>query len=228
MAHGIYLSANNDKEGFRLPVNPPEVKVSSGGNSEEYTIAKLGVVSVPKHAKLDTYPIESYFPKHKTHYSETEHYDPQYYINFIEKWKAERKYIRYIYVDGSFTINELVTIEQFDYAEKDASGDVYFELTLKKYVSFGPKKMELVKNVVKAGAGTTKKTTVAKKKVAPRQNDKPKQQTYSLIKGDCLWKVAQKHLGNGNRYGEIAKLNGIKASDYRKLPIGLKVKLPPK
>lgn len=121
-----------------------------------------------------------------------------------------------------------MTIEQFDYAEKDASGDVYFELTLKKYVSFGPKKMELVKKVVKAGAATTKKTTVAKKNAAPRQNDKPNQQTYSLIKGDSLWKVAQKFLGNGNRYGEIAKLNGIKASDYRKLPIGLKVKLPPK
>lgn len=229
MVHGIYLSANNDKEGFRLPVNPPEVNESGGASGEEYTISGLGKVNVPKDADLEVYPLESYFPKNKTYYSETEHFEPQFYIDHIKRWIKEKMHIRYIFVDGSFTINELVTIEKFDYKESDGSGDVYFKLSLKKYVPFGPKKMTIVKKPVsKSTTGVAEKTVVVKKKAPQPQNSKVQPKTYSLIKGDSLWKVAQKHLGDGNRFGEIAKLNGIKASDYKKLPIGLKLKLPPK
>lgn len=33
--------------------------------------------------------------------------------------------------------------------------------------------------------------------------------TYTVVQGDSLWGIAQKMLGNGSRYPEIAKLNGI-------------------
>lgn len=223
MAHGIYLSAKNDSEGFRLPVNPPSVEVQGSGNNEEYTIAGLGTVNVPGYESLDVYPIESYFPKHPTHLSVAEHVDPQTYIDHLNKWKKEKLPVRYIYVDGSFAINELTMIEQFEYGEFDGSGDVNFTLSLKKHVPSAPKKMALVKK-----ATATKPATVAKKSAPPTQNAKVTPKTYSLIKGDSLWKLAQKFLGSGTRYPEIQKLNGIKDSQLRKLPIGLKVKIPPK
>jgi len=31
-----------------------------------------------------------------------------------------------------------------------------------------------------------------------------------VVKGDTLWHIAKKYLGNGARYPEIAKLNNIK------------------
>lgn len=230
--HGIYFSANNDAEVFRLPINPEKVDVSTGGSGEEFTIAKLGTVNIPKDVKLEEYSFESYFPATKTHYSTTAFKDPQSYIDMLKKWQKNKMSVRYIYVDGTFTINELVTIESFDYEESDGSGDVYFTLSLKQYVSFGPKKMVVVKKPIAKKPATTSATkpkpTVVKKESPPRQNAKTAQQTYSLIKGDSLWKVAQKFLGSGSRYPEIQKLNGIKDSQLRKLPIGLKVKLPAK
>ena len=33
--------------------------------------------------------------------------------------------------------------------------------------------------------------------------------TYTVQKGDCLWNIAKKQLGNGARYREIAQKNGI-------------------
>ena len=33
--------------------------------------------------------------------------------------------------------------------------------------------------------------------------------TYTVQKGDSLWAIAEKHLGNGTRYNEIKKLNGL-------------------
>jgi len=36
--------------------------------------------------------------------------------------------------------------------------------------------------------------------------------TYTVVKGDSLWAIAKKKLGNGNRYPEIVKLNGLKSN----------------
>ncbi|TCJ01489.1 LysM peptidoglycan-binding domain-containing protein [Cytobacillus praedii] len=215
MSLGIYLSAKNDKEGFRLPINPEKVEVVGSGDGESYTIATLGNINIPKDAKLEEYSIASFFPAQESIYSVSVFLEPQYYIDLINNWKKAKLPIRYIYVNGSFTINELVTIEKFNYDETGGCSDVNFTLDLKKHVPFGPKKMVIVKQ------------KVVKKSGPKRANKKDIPQTYSLIKGDSLWKVAQKYTKNGANYKELQKLNGIKDSQLRKLPIGLKLKIPP-
>lgn len=47
--------------------------------------------------------------------------------------------------------------------------------------------------------------------------------TYTVKKGDSLWKIARKQLGNPNRYREIQTLNGMKGDLIR---VGQVIKLP--
>jgi LysM repeat protein len=225
MVHGIYFSANNDREGFRLPINPETVGVIGTGDGEGFTIAKLGNINIPKDVKLKEFTIESFFPASESIYQVTPFREPQYYIDTLEKWQVSKISIRYMYVNGSFVINELVTIESFDYDETGGSPDVNFKIKLKKYVPFGPKKMKVVKKTTTEPGKT--KTQVVQKKTPPRENKKVIPQTYSLVKGDSLWKVAQKYTKNGANYRELQEFNGIKDSQLRKLPIGLKLKIPP-
>ncbi|RAK21146.1 LysM domain-containing protein [Anoxybacillus vitaminiphilus] len=220
MERAIYFSIN-DREMFRLPINPEKVNVKTEGDGEEFTIASLGRVNVPKHMKLESFSLESFFPAQPSHYSGTTFKQPKYYIDLIKKWMANRQPVRYIYVNGSFTINELVTIERFEYDESFGSEDVNFSLELKKYVPFSPKKMKVVK------PKTTTAPPQVVKNTPTRQNTKPKPTTYTLKKGDSLWKVAQYYTGKGSNYPELQKLNGIKDSQLRKLPIGLVLKIPP-
>lgn len=73
---------------------------------------------------------------------------------------------------------------------------------------------------------TSSAVQVVKKNAPTRPNTKPKPTTYTLKAGDNLWKVAKFYTGNGNRYPELQKLNGIKDSQLRKLPIGFVLKIP--
>ncbi|MFJ8099410.1 LysM peptidoglycan-binding domain-containing protein [Lysinibacillus sp. NPDC096212] len=224
---GIYFSAKNDSEGFRLPVNPADVNVKNAGDGETFKISKLGSVNVPKDVELKEFDFECFFPGQNYHFLETSFREPSFYIEKLEKWMREKEPVRYIYADGSFSINELVTIESFPYKESYGSSDVDYTLALKKYVPFAPKKLKVAQPKPATNASTDNPKQAVKKDVPPPQNQKTVPQTYTLVKGDSLWKVAQKYTGNGNNYLELAKLNGIKPSQYRKLPIGLKLKIPP-
>ncbi|MER7874821.1 N-acetylmuramoyl-L-alanine amidase [Streptomyces solisilvae] len=50
--------------------------------------------------------------------------------------------------------------------------------------------------------------------------------TYTVGKGDTLWSIAASKLGDGSRWTEIAKLNGLK--DPGAIAVGQKLKLPKK
>lgn len=47
---------------------------------------------------------------------------------------------------------------------------------------------------------------------------------YTVVKGDSLWKIAQKFYGNGNRYPEIARANNI--SNPNIIHVGQKLLIP--
>lgn len=58
----------------------------------------------------------------------------------------------------------------------------------------------------------------------PAVEQKPTGKTYTVKKGDSLWRIAYIHLGNGARYPEIRELNGLKsdtihAGQVLKLPV---------
>jgi nucleoid-associated protein YgaU len=49
---------------------------------------------------------------------------------------------------------------------------------------------------------------------------------YTVKNGDSCWKIAANELGDGSRYTEIIKLNGL--PENPKLDIGMKLKIPAK
>ncbi|MFF5589739.1 peptidoglycan recognition protein family protein [Streptomyces hygroscopicus] len=67
-------------------------------------------------------------------------------------------------------------------------------------------------------------------RIAARLKTKPgsggSTSTYTVGRGDTLWSIAASKLGDGNRYREIAKLNGLKDADA--ITPGQKLKLPKK
>lgn len=69
-------------------------------------------------------------------------------------------------------------------------------------------------------------TRVIKKgSISFKKKPTSKYTVYTVAKGDSLWTIAKNKLGNGNRYPEIVKLNGLKTNV---ITVGQKLKLPKK
>ncbi|QTH46541.1 LysM peptidoglycan-binding domain-containing protein [Cohnella sp. LGH] len=233
MAYGIWLSYNNQQEGFQVPVNPSSIEMSDGSKGATYDIVELGEISVIKHPKLTTYRFSSIFPAQRypfvdvpllqtlTSANESSvKVKTNPYVDYITRWMATKRPIRFVFTGDTFDINEAVSIESFDWKEAaGSSGDIEYTLALRKYVFYSAQRL-IVKTA--AGGGGKKLANAGK----PRADDREKPKTYTLRAGDTLWKVAKSVLGNGDRWREIQKLNGLTDAQLKKLAVGKVLKLP--
>lgn len=221
---GYVISFNLNHDGFIIPVNPPAIEIQEAGQSQTYDIAKLGEISVIQNPKLEEISFESIFPAAKSPFVVDlleEPLEPYEYVEQIEKWIKAKKTIQFkLERSGSeYGIDKQVSIESFKWREAaGAVGDVEYSITLKRYVPYAAKKIDL--KLESDGSLTAH----AAQDSRPDHRTKP--ETYTLVAGDTLWKVAQKFLGSGARYPEIQKLNGISDAQLRRLPVGMVIKLP--
>jgi nucleoid-associated protein YgaU len=219
MNYGIWLSFNNQQEGFQIPVNPESIEVKDATDGKTYDILKLGEINVIKSPKLTEYEWSSFFPAQAYPFLATDLVlEPKQYVDYINKWKGTKRPIRFIYTSDTFDINEAVSIEEFQWKEvAGGKGDIEYTIRLKKYVFYAAKK------VVVQQQATNKTVTTTKK---PRLDDRVQPKTYTMKKGDTLWSIAKRYLGSGTRWREIAKLNNISDAEVRRLPVGKVLRLP--
>lgn len=220
--YGIYLSVDDGAQGFRLPVNPPEIEVEIPGQGRAYRIISLGEINTIQTPSLSEISFESFFPGQRYPFVVGEELlEPSSYVEMIDGWRSQKKIIRLIATDGTVDINMLASIEDFTWREvAGAVGDIEYEMTLKQYRPYGPKLVQ-----IKTQTQNNQAVAVAGKKET-RSQTKPQPRIHVLKRGETLWALAQKYLGSGTRWREIANLNGIKDSQVRRLPVGMQIKIP--
>lgn len=142
MNYGIWLSFNNQQEGFQIPVNPESIEVKDATDGKTYDILKLGEINVIKSPKLTEYEWSSFFPAQAYPFLATDLVlEPKQYVDYINKWKGTKRPIRFIYTSDIFDINEAVSIEEFQWKEvAGGEGDIEYTIRLKKYVFYAAKK----------------------------------------------------------------------------------------
>ncbi|SFF23184.1 LysM domain-containing protein [Paenibacillus algorifonticola] len=228
MAYGIWLSWDNKADELQLPVNPSSIEVGEGSNTATYDIEKVGEISVIKSPKLTSYSFDGLFPARNYPFSAAPVLAPMTrrglkfnpYVYYLEKWRRSKRPIRFVLVTDRYEINTACSIESFTWQESGGSGgDIEYTLTLKRYFFYAATPVEVNQ------AGDNGETTVTKKE-PERANEKVQPKTYTVVKGDTLWIIAKKQLGNGDRWKEIQKLNNISDADLKKLQVGKVLKLP--
>lgn len=219
MPYGIELSFNSKAESFQLPVMPGSLEISESANGRTYDIVALGEINVIKNLKLSEYEFSSLFPAQRYPFVTVQTLlQPIEYVRLIIKWMESRLPIHFIFTSDSFEINTLASIESFNWKEvAGGAGDIDYDIKLKRYVAYAATKVPQT---------SISGPVIAASAVPARPDETQQPKTYTLVSGDTLWAVAKRFLGDGARWPEIQKLNGITEAEIKRLQIGRVLKLP--
>ncbi|RXM70862.1 LysM peptidoglycan-binding domain-containing protein [Clostridium tetani] len=224
MNYKMYLGINNGEEGFMLPVLPEKIEFEEDGDNKTFDIINLGEINTINKPKLTKISFESFFPKFKGPYVSSEQlFEPNFYINKIREWREKKHKIRFIFVGSPLEVNDLFTIENFKISENGGEvGDIYYSIDLKRYKNYVAKKVVIVKP---KNNNATKNVAKVNKKL-PRPVEKPKVKTHTVVRGDTLWHIAKRYLGNGARWKEIYNLNKDKIKNPNSIYPGQVFRIP--
>jgi nucleoid-associated protein YgaU len=203
----FWLQKDTDVK-FQLPVKPSDYMVSVSHKNTVANVVKLGDINLLGNTGLRELPLSSFFPAKDYNFSNNaDRKEPQWYVNKLEEWRLANEPIRYIITD---TLNMECTIESFSYGEQDATGDIYYSLSLKEY-----KKPKIkAKTKEKSSARTTKAKSTSSGK------------TYTVKSGDCLWKIAKQFYGTGTDYPKIYEANKDKIKSPNLIYVGQVLQIP--
>ena len=206
-AYQIWLTFDGENQKLRFPVHPETINLKQGSSNQSVDIVGLGDVTIMQEKPEAEVSWSSFFPNNPFPGMQVDNLTWPEEIKFkIKTWMGSKK-PSHLIVTGT-KINLYVTIEQFDCSEDGgAIGDLNYTIRFKEY------RQPTIRRVKVDTAAETATVSDAKE----RTDNTVTPSTYTIVKGDCLYNIAKKQLGDSKKWTEIAKLNGI-SSPYTIYP----------
>lgn len=206
-------------DGTLLPVAPSKIQTKIKNKNEAIELINENEVNLLKAPGLTEIEFDILLPQVNYPFAVYEggFVGADYFLGKFEKLKVEKKSFRLIISRISpsgkllFDTNMVVSLEDYEMGEDAKEGlDIVAKVSLRQFIPYGTKTLEVVSHAPK------EKPVV--KVTNQRTTDKQPPRTYIVQRGDSLWNICKKQLGDGSKYSSIAKLNGI--TNPNKLSVG--------
>ena len=195
-SYQMYLKYGNDT--FRFPVLPEKISVSYGSNNEKLRVCGVGEVTIIQDSDAAVLKFESFFPS--TYFSGCDYKNipvPADAVKKILAMKESKKPVRFT-LTGGMGVSMYCTIEEFEPVEEGGDvGTISYTIKLKEY-------KETTIRQIKVNA-STKKAKISS--TSSRTDSSSTAQTYTVVRGDCLWNIAKRFYGSGAKYTIIYNAN---------------------
>ena len=222
MAYKMYL------DGVLMPITPSKVKVKINNQNETLTLISGEEINILKAAGLTDVSFDLLLPQVPYPFTNGGTQPADYYLSLFERLKTAKEPFQWILnrekPNGSrlFYTNLTVGMEDYQITDDAEEGfDITVTVSLKQYRLYGTKTV----TIQPAPTPATKPTATVE---PPKRetSQAPKQSTYTVKSGDCLWNIAKKYLGDGSRYNEIYNLNKDKIKNPNLIYAGQVLTLP--
>jgi len=200
----IYITDIKSGTRVALSMLPNSVKLKASGKFQSYDIINAGDIKIPKGQKLtDISWSNAILPGAKrknASYIKRQHWKaPNEIISTFESWRKNGTRLKLMVTET--VINHDVYLDAFTAEATGGAGDYIYS------ISFIEAKDMMVYTVSELGMQPASPTNSNVSNTT--RPEPPKATTYTVVKGDNLWAIAKKYLGNGNRYMEIYNANKV-------------------
>lgn len=211
----FYLKQNEEQ--ILLPVAPAELITQVKGESKKVELVDVGEGSILKEIGLRRLSFKILLPAVQYSFVQTEgaFQKPIFFLNQFRQYKMSKKPVSLIVfrklADGTelFSGNMEVSFEEYTVVEKGGEqGDFWVEIQLKEY-----RKITATTYCLKQ-----QQNQMTLEETGVKREGRQIPNTYTVKKGDSLWKIAKTMLQDGSRYKEIAQKNGI--TNPNKIQVG--------
>ena len=194
-----------------LPVPPEKLELKIKNNNKTLDLINDGEINILKNAGLTEISFDILLPNTRYPFANYEdgYKEASYYLEEIEKLKVNKSPFQFIVTRTKpnniliFDTNMKVSIEDYTIKEEAKEGfDVSVSIKLKQYREYATKTMEITIKQERPVATQTQTRAV--------NNSNNTSTSYTVIKGDCLWKIAKRFYGVGSRWTEIYNANKSK------------------
>ena len=193
-----------------LPVAPPKLSVKINNANETVTLINEGEINILKKAELTDIEFECRIPQEKYPFAvyKSGFKGADYFLDYFESLKTSKKPFQFIVCRKRptgkrlFDTNIKVSMEDYKITEDAKNGfDILVKIKLKQWRDYGTKTVNISFNMEKP------KASVEPQREATTSPAPATAQTYTVVKGDCLWNIAKKFYGNGSKYSIIYNAN---------------------
>ena len=201
----MWLTFNAEMAKIQLPVLPLSFKTKNGSSNSSVDIVGLGEIVIMRSRPALQFSFSSFFPATRFPGVQVGSLTkPLTLIERINSWKASKKPVHFIAT--ACGVNLYVAIEDFTYSEEGGDPGTYqYSITLKEYREIAVRQVEV----------DIQKATATVQKEEPRVDNTVQPKTYTVVKGDCLWAIAQKFYGDGSQYKKISEANRAVIAPHR-------------
>lgn len=201
MAYNLYL------DGVLFPVPPSKITLKVNGKNETVTLINEGEANILKAAGLTDIEFELLLPNVEYPFAvyPSKYRPAKFYLEKLEELKTKKKSFQYILTRRKpkkkkiFDTNMTVSLEDYSIVDDAGEGfDITVKVKLKQYKEFTTKTCTIDISLPKPQASMQQ---------SRETSNAPSGGTYTVVSGDCLWKIAKQFYGDGGKWGTIYNAN---------------------
>lgn len=193
-----------------LPIAPPKLTVKINNANKTVTLIDEGQINLLKKAELTDLEFECRIPQEPCPFAvyKSGFKGADYFLDYFEALKTDQKPFQFIVCRTRptgkklFDTNMKVSMEDYKITEDAKEGfDLMVDIKLKQWRDYGTKTVNISFDMEKPKASIEPQRETG---ASPAPSEA---QTYTVVKGDCLWNIAKKFYGNGSKYSVIYNAN---------------------